>query len=296
MGLRIIAAAALLATPLLPVRAEDEPLRLAPRTEWVVDYANERCSLHRGFGESDASVNLRIDWFGPRPGHRIMLVGPAVPKFGTAWSDLGYRLTPDTELRPEGGINGTFLDQPAVSFGATFLPYDPDQDWDRMTVVEQMRSAAVPKPPQPEFERQVRTLEVRFANGKVIQLALGGMGKPLEALRTCMDNLESSWGLDPTVQGNLSRNAVPKPSTVRRVQRRYPAAMAQRGMNAFVPVRVMVDASGDVTDCVVQSEGIDEEFTDAVCDGLARGYEPALDAGGKPVASVYPTSVIYMLD
>ena len=66
-------------------------------------------------------------------------------------------------------------------------------------------------------------------------------------------------------------------------------------MNAFVPVRVMVDAEGDVSDCVVQSEGIDEAFTDAVCDGLARGYEPALDAHGSPVASVFPTSVIYLM-
>jgi hypothetical protein len=295
MGWRIVAGVGLLVWPLVPAKADDEAVRLAARTEWVVDYADERCSLHRGFGEGDASVNLRIDWYGPRPGHRIMLVGPGVPKFGTAWNDLGFRLTPDAELRPAGGINGTFLDQPAVSFGATFLPYDPAHDFERMTVAEQMEFAAVPRPPEPEFERQVRSLEVRFANGDAILLALGSMARPLEALRACMTNLQSVWGLDPAEQDTLSRNAVPKPSTVRRVQRYYPSAMASRGLNAFVPVRVMVDAQGKVTECVVQSEGIDEVFADAVCGGLARGYEPALDAGGRPVASVYPTSVFYIL-
>jgi hypothetical protein len=67
------------------------------------------------------------------------------------------------------------------------------------------------------------------------------------------------------------------------------------GTNAFVPVRVMVNAAGRATQCVVQIEGIDEEFQDAVCDGLAHGYEPALDADGKPVASIYQTSVYYLI-
>jgi hypothetical protein len=111
-----------------------------------------------------------------------------------------------------------------------------------------------------------------------------------------MDNLQSSWGLDPAQQNALTRLTVPKPSTVRRVQRRYPSSMVVSGTNAFVPVRVMVDAAGKATQCVVQSAGIDEAFRDAVCDGLAKGYEPARDAGGNPVASVFSTSVIYMLD
>lgn len=296
MAWRIMAAAGLLALPLVPARAEDEVTRLTPRTEWVVDYAKERCSLHRGFGEGDGTVNLRIDWFGPRPGHRIMLVGPAVPKFRTAANDIAYRLTPDAEPRPSSAISGTFLDQPAVSFGASFQPYDPDLAWDRMSVAEQMQAVSVPKPAQPEFERLVQSLEVRFANGHALLLELGRMTKPLEALRACMDNLQSVWGLDPAVQASLSRHAVPKPSTIRRLQRRYPSNMLIDGVNAFVPVRVMVDANGDVTDCVVQSEGIDKAFTDAVCDGLARGYEPALDADGNPVPSVYPTSVFFLID
>ena len=120
-----LAAAAVLGLPLGPARAADEPLTLSARTEWVVDYASERCSLHRGFGEGENSVNLRIDWFGPGAEHRILLVGPAVPKFTAARGELAFRLTPDTELRPGYTINGPFLDQPAVSFGSTFLPHDP---------------------------------------------------------------------------------------------------------------------------------------------------------------------------
>ena len=288
--------ALLFALPMAPALAAEEPTRLAARTEWVVDYADERCSLHRGFGEGEHSVNLRIDWFGPKPEHRVLLVGPGVPKFRSAMGEVAYRLTPDTELRPGTAINGTFLDEPAISFTLTFLPFDPEHAGSRMSAAEQMRFQAVPRPPQPAFEREVRTLEVRFADATAIELALGRMGKPLEALRACMDNLVKLWGLDPAVQNALSRNAVAKPSTVRRLQREYPSDMAAAGMNAFVPVRVMVDAAGSVKECVVQSGGIENSFADAVCDGLARGYEPALDADGNPVASVFPTSVVYTME
>jgi hypothetical protein len=294
MRSRILALAALLLWP-LPAQAADEPTRLAASTDWVVDYADERCSLHRGFGEGEHSVNLRIDWFGPRPEHRVLLVGSAVPKSASARGEIAVRLTPDAEPRPGYTINGTFLDQPAVSFNLTFLPFDPAQASRRMSAAEQMQFQAVPRMPQPEFEKEVRTLEVQFAEGTVIELELGRISRPLEVLRACMDNLVRVWGLDPAVQGSLSRNAVAKPSTVRRLQREYPSDMLAGGMNAFVPVRVMVAADGSVSECVVQSEGIEESFRDAVCDGLARGYEPALDASGNPVASVFPTSVVYMV-
>lgn len=72
--------------------------------------------------------------------------------------------------------------------------------------------------------------------------------------------------------------------------------MLWSGTNAYVPVRVMVDAKGEATACVVQVEEIGEAFKEAVCRGLARGYEPALDREGMPVASVYGTSVLYLVN
>jgi hypothetical protein len=84
---------------MMPVAADaaDEPLRLAPRTEWVLDYADERCSLHRGFGEAENVLNLRIDWFGPRSTYRFLVVGSAVPRIDRPFSELRHRYTPDNE-------------------------------------------------------------------------------------------------------------------------------------------------------------------------------------------------------
>ena len=120
--------AGLTASPAL-AQSNAAPLRLEPRTEWVLDYAEERCSLHLGFGEGDDSLNLRIDWFGPRSHFRFLVVEPAVPKLAGAWSDLRYRFTPDAEHREGMGINGTYRDLPAVSFGTSFLAAEPDTDW-----------------------------------------------------------------------------------------------------------------------------------------------------------------------
>jgi hypothetical protein len=71
--------------------------------------------------------------------------------------------------------------------------------------------------------------------------------------------------------------------------------MMRNGAGAYVPVRVMVDAEGKATSCVVQEQGIDKDFTDATCQGLRRIYRPALDAAGRPIDSVFHTAVIYMI-
>jgi outer membrane biosynthesis protein TonB len=122
------------------------------------------------------------------------------------------------------------------------------------------------------------------------------MGPPLRALETCVDDLQAHWGLDPLEQRQLTRPPIPKPATIRRIQRRYPSDLALQGVSAFVPVRLLVDAEGRPTQCVVQVESVDEEFKRAVCAGMARGFEPALDKDGQPVPALYTTSVTFLME
>lgn len=76
----------------------------------------------------------------------------------------------------------------------------------------------------------------------------------------------------------------------------YPTQMALGGKSAFLSVRVMVNEQGEAGSCIVQNENVDKAFTDAVCAGLARHFEPALDAEGKPMSSFYQTIVTYLID
>lgn len=277
--------------------AADEPaLVLEPTSDWVLDYAEERCSFYRTFGNGQDALILRIDSFGSATEYRILVTGPAVPDVDVPTSDLVVRLTPDTEDRLVQGLNGKVGESPGVSFSISFGPYEDLEITGRMSRTKLKERSAQPRYPEPEFEAMIRDLRIKFNNSREIGLALGPMGRPLAAMRECLQNLQTSWGLDPSVQNSLTRLAVPKLSTVRRVQRDYPSNMVRSGTNAYVPVRVMVDAEGQTTACVVQIAEIDTAFKEAVCRNLARGYEPALDAEGRPVASMFRTFVFYLLN
>jgi len=279
----------------MPASAADKPvLILEPSSEWVLDYAEERCSFYREFGEGSDALTLRFDSFGPGVDYRFLVVGPAVPEFGQPTDDMSVRFTPDDEEREAMGLNGRVGDLPAISFAGAIAPYEDPGANGRMSKDERREFERSPKLPVPEFEERVHWIEMKFRDRSRIRLALGRMARPLAAMRQCMENLQKAWGLDPAVQGSLSRLAVPKPSTVRRVQRRYPHNMLLTGTNAFVPVRVMVSAEGRATACVVQMPEIERAFKDAVCDGLESSYEPALDQQGRAVASVYRVSVFYL--
>jgi hypothetical protein len=41
-----------------------ETLALGPSSDWILDYADERCMLFRVFGEGREEVRLRIDSYG----------------------------------------------------------------------------------------------------------------------------------------------------------------------------------------------------------------------------------------
>jgi hypothetical protein len=69
--------------------------------------------------------------------------------------------------------------------------------------------------------------------------------------------------------------------------RRAKAIAAQAYHSAtLLPVRVVVDAGGQPTACVVQSAAT-EAFRQAACQSLAGPYQPALDAAGQPAPGLF---------
>jgi hypothetical protein len=284
-----LAGAAAAASP--PVRA------LEPSSQWVLDYAEERCTLTRNFGSGENSLLLQIDSFGSWNGFRMTLIGKAVPRANVPSGKGGFRLTRDEKSRDAAlllGIAGKDK-LPAASFTVEFVPSVDLRDWQRLSDEEKAAYAVRVEQPQSSFDRSVETIWVAFGRGKPVDLHVGSMAGPLAAMRACVDDLYKSWKLDPVVQRSLSRLARPLPSTVRHVQADYPGAPLMNGASAFVPVRLLVDADGRAGSCVVQSATPDAPFRQAVCDNLAGKFEPARDAAGKPVASMYHTSVIYLV-
>jgi hypothetical protein len=272
------------------------PVVLAPTTDWVLDYAEERCSLIRGFGEGRDALRLQIDSYGGLYSLRMMLAGPAVAVSRKPEGAVVVQLTPDDRPRD---ATPALLGKAGVLDAASFnIAFGPVSRGDRIREILAMDSQTRRQELGLEwapFVDATKSVTVRFDSGKTLDIRLGKMTAPLTALRDCTINLWSSWGLDFASQENNSRAVKIRDTTVARVLRSYPASMINSGNSAYVPVRVMVDATGKATSCVIQSDAVLPQFRTAVCQGLMSDFEPALDADGKPVASLYQTSVLFRI-
>ncbi|KRA81492.1 hypothetical protein [Altererythrobacter sp. Root672] len=270
-----------------------EPLILQPTSEWVLDYAPERCTLLREYGENDQKLKLRVDSFGSWVSFRVTVSGKLVPKSFGPVGDLSVRLTHDERERARRAFFGKAGSQPAAFFGLDFVPLEwlkYDEGAEERTLPDYLSDPALK-----EFERNTTDMLIEFASGKKVDLRFSEMSRPLKALRDCIDNLHQAWGLDPDREKLLSKRARPTDQTVKAMQRHFPNDMVWSGRNGYIPVRIMVDAQGNGSDCVVQTDKVEESFREAVCEGLSKTFEPALDQSGTPVASVFRTAVIYLI-
>ncbi len=125
------------------------------------------------------------------------------------------------------------------------------------------------------------------------------MDRPLAAMRTCLDDLLTQLGVDPAQQGALSR--LPKPANLKdwsqKVQESYPVDMVRAGRSALVHIRLIVGADGKPASCIPDKQSAETSFGEYACATSMRyaRFEPALDANGAPVASLYTTMLIYQL-
>lgn len=288
--------AGLFAVPASAAQGARDAIRVEPTSQWVVDYADERCSIVREFGSGENAIRLQIDTYGTWNGLWVILSGPLVPRIRKPYGFARYRLPGDPKPREESvALFGSVNEHAAVRFSIGFSPYMDNDDWEDMNAQELADLAIELRRPFPDYDRSISSIEIILERGDPISFQVSAMDKPLAALRACLDDLYRSWGIDPAAQKALSRVAVPQESSVERLQRNYPAAQKLRGITAFIPFRLKIDAEGNATECVVQSEAVEQAFRDAVCNSLASQFEPAHNAAGEPAPSLFHSSMIYGL-
>jgi hypothetical protein len=264
----------------------------------MLDYADERCTLSRKFGTNDDALLLRIDSFGTWTDFRVTLSGGSIPASARPAASGSYQLSGDRVSRAAALLQGTVGEQrtPAVSLNIRFAPNDiAVKDWAKLDPSIKGKVAVAWDRPRPEFDGTVESIRVSLDRGPPLELHVGKMAEPLAAMRACIEDLYKSWGMDPATQRSLSTQAEPLPSTIKQIQKEYPGRKLMNGISAYVPVRLFVDAQGHASSCVVQSESVDPDFKNAVCANLQRTFEPARDAGGTAVRSIYHTSVMYLI-
>ncbi|WP_395392591.1 energy transducer TonB [Novosphingobium sp. BL-8A] len=89
------------------------------------------------------------------------------------------------------------------------------------------------------------------------------------------------------------RAAGARPKALRPTQRWFkdatPPHVSQLPLHAVIDVRLLIDASGQVTDCKVVGDRRSPGFADATCQRIRSHirFDPARDEAGLPVATYY---------
>lgn len=274
-----------------PAYADDDSLSFVPASPWVMDYANDSCGLRREFASGDQRVILKIEQFAPnRDDLQITVAGPRMRwRNPRAPGNATLRFVPDAQAIDIGTpLNITLAgSQPGIVFLSSLMIGPVTSSG---LEGEALRTFYAGYDRQAR-ERAVTALEIH--NGLVDDLVLqtGSLGPPMGAMRTCLDELLTHWGLDAVAHRDLRREVAPVDfdSWSRAIWRSYPRDMWERGEQALLRIRLIVNAEGRPDSCHTQQRIGQEEFDRQACEiimGRAR-FSPAIDAHGNPVASYF---------
>jgi hypothetical protein len=285
--------ALLIALALLPQAAKAAEPALEPLEKWVLNYGDDSCRLARAFGEGDAKVLLLLDQFQPEGVLDMSLVGKRFKWLGRTRVSLSSTFGP-------GLPNGTFRDAITGTIGpdnTAILMSGPRDLLNRPFGHKATDDEDAYLPITSEQAAAITELSIAASGMRRLTLHTGSMGAPLGAMKKCIAEFVKAWGLDPVQQAVLSKRVVPasKPG-MWLLPDDFPKGPLFQGASAIVQFRLMVGADGIPTECHIQQATKSPEFTKLTCDLLVKRarFTPALDSGGKPVASYYISSVRWL--
>ena len=304
MRIRAFVAAAAL-VPSLANAAE--PIRIAPSSPWVVDYAENSCRLIRHFGQGKASVIFALE--SEAPGALDMLISGK--PLATSLQEVPAKFVP-LQTKPMLGEGGRSTDNgdPLVlwSKNVRLLPDDAIAAEEKRDAERKghprIRPPAVSLAEQAErkaqrqaFAASTTAIEIDARRSRPVILETGSLGAAVKMFDQCSRNSLRDWGVDPDVEDRIVRRVwAPNPSAWFSPND-YPRDMIARGQESVVKVRVLVDATGHVTKCTTVSHFREPEFNKITCDRFtARAhFEPAELADGTKVPSYFVNKVIFRI-
>ena len=236
-----------------------ERMELEPREGWVLDYAESRCRAVRSFGSGEDATILVLEQHSPSKSLDWVIAGSAVESMRR---NRAINIQFGNDLKPiEKNLRGdTFGDFGEALLGMSIVGRtDPPK--------EKPESSSETPIGLPSLDlEQAATFDhvaLRQKSTEVI-LKTGPMVDVFKAMNTCMTDLVESWG------GNVEQLAtrIKSPEWTNaddilpKFQELYPKRALRKGEQANIHVRVMVDATGDVTNCsltdITSAENFDE--------------------------------------
>jgi hypothetical protein len=282
----------------VPALAAQDPQILQPSSPWAINYAEDSCHLARTFGQGDQQVTIELRQFGPSDGFTLLGAGKSL-KFSGRGKALVTEFEPRGRRHEDGGVVISLLDdgRSLVQTQTALLPRADDPVRGKRAQRHDWHAEGEPlTPPDRAAEAKITRLHLAGPIRQEVVVELGPMDKPMDAMRACVDELITHWGIDAAANRGLTRRAAPRtdPQTWL-TSDDYPTQMVREAKSDIVNFRIMVDAAGSPTGCVVQTPS-GTEFDRVTCEVLERHarFTPALDASGTPVASFYINSVRWL--
>lgn len=269
---------------------------LAPSGKWLIDFAENMCSLQRPFGTGDAEVVFAV--------RTLPLIGQAELYFVNRARNIkrpppprdpgAFRLnTPGSADEPGNNHNGRLRfvlspsgDRTEAYFVATvkidtrqrFVTFDLPRE--KVALLAASNGASF------ELDEE-----------EAVTIDVTGIGKALQVLSTCEEDLVTSWGID-----KAAREAVRTPAQAIDpvnwiTDKDYLPEAARAGIYGSTTMIWKVGTDGRTSECRVVRSSRYQPLDQSACRAiLARArYKPALDAQGKPIVSWSGRTIRWML-
>lgn len=283
---RRILMAALCALVLAPTTALAQARVLQPIDNWNWGKTDEYCGLVRNFGDADSPVRLVIYSYGPTGNYRVMVSGDNLPRNDEAAEEGSAAFGGVEDLQDihmivgKSGNGGSIDFQASRNTGFRFTwGWSGERD-----IASEIA-----------FDNDATELTFDTPEMDPVTLMLGDIDEALDDLHTCEDQLVEGWNLGSAdspeiVQGPGVENGLEVLRAIRR-----PAAMLINRTSQIVQVRLVIDAQGELRDCVLQAPNWRDQDARGVCQAFSRlgRFAPARNADGEAVTGLLRGS--YML-
>lgn len=278
-----------------PVNAQDKnaPVTLDPTSHWNVNFAEDKCRLSRTFSDGENQHLLFIEQASPSSEFGFVVAGPAFKKFkrpDRITTQFGT-LDPVEDHPPMLGDTesvGASLIYPSMVFFEA-----PD---DNTTANEDPKTYSLPRL-DVELADSTHSITIKQGKRRVI-FNTGNLGEAVRVMNECGLSFVEDWGLDRIAHETMVRapNWSNQNAIARRIQAVYPRQALRRGENGIFRLRVIVEADGSVSECVINSATVTESLDSPACKEMDDAkFEPALNAEGKPMRSFFVTNIIYRI-
>lgn len=296
---RTVLVLAAVSTVLSGAPASAETLEIKPSSPWNVHFAEDKCRIAGFFGEGEDRHALIFEQQWPAANFGLTIAGPRLRAFRESQhTNLKFfDSQANRETKPFRGDLGEF--KHALIFSSATL--DPsDESTQAQAEAEAESSLADGRLPgiDTNFARQIRFVSVKQRSSE-LRLMTGPMEDAFKVLNQCTEDLISTWGLDAEQQRTASRRPrwTNEDKIVPKIAKSYPQSALSIGEQGILRMRVMVDQSGKVDDCVIIQATIAKKLKSPACDAMEQAqFEPALDAQGQPMRSYYATSITYKIN